>query len=93
MKLEFKTEKIVTLPDRSREVFLEIKPEYQVFIGYLLEGIEGMCYHTIVDDRPEKDNLLKSSKEGYQKLLKVTVTSDFFNEVMNLLADLQGYDI
>jgi|GEM_PF-2294487 len=100
MKLEFRTEKLVTLPDKSREILLDIRPEQQVFIGYLLEGLEGLCYHTIVDYNPNLDNLTEDSESRdtlaatkSEKLMKITVTSDSYETVMEFLANLQGYII
>ncbi|MBW6515466.1 MAG: hypothetical protein K0B81_02480 [Candidatus Cloacimonetes bacterium] len=95
MKLEFNVEDIKTLPDGSKEIYLDIKADCQVFIGYLLEGLDGYCYHTIVDTQndPYQNNCLTNSSHKGKKLMKITTTVDYFSEVESFLRDLQGYEI
>ncbi len=95
MKLEYKIETINTLADRSKEIILDIRPECQIYVGYLLEGLDGHCYHTIIDYPvnmiPDPKN--KRSGKKRMKMMKITVSPDFFPEVRDFLSDLQGYEI
>ena len=95
MKLEFKTESIITRSDGSSEIYLDIRAEYQVFLGYLLEGLDGYCYHTISDPPPEPAKMedQHTSAGNTKKLLKVTVPPDYYQFVKNFLEDIQGYEI
>jgi len=95
MKIEFQTEMIRSLPDGSREIFLDIDPEFQFFVGYLLEGLDGYCYHTIAESPAQIINNSVNTNSGSKnkKLLKITVPPDYYSEVVNFLNDLQGYDL
>lgn len=93
MKIEFKTEKVLIHKDGSKDILLDIRPEYQIFVGYLLEGLDGYCYHTIVDSPVEVEGKIKNAVKLNKKLMKVTVTSDFYSEIVNFLNDIQGYII
>ena len=95
MKLEFQTERTITRSDGSSEIYLDIRPDFQVFLGYLLEGLDGFCYHTISDPPPEPAKMAgqQSSSGNAKKLLKVTVTPAYYQLVKNFLEDIQGYEI
>jgi hypothetical protein len=95
MKLEFRIAEIRNLPDGSKEIILDIKPEYQIFVGYLLEGLDGWCYHTIIDTPEQLTPGMQTADRAKlpAKMMKVTVPPGFFPEVSGFLNDLQGYDI
>jgi len=94
VKIHFQTELIRSLPDGSREIYLNIDPEFQIFIGYLLEGLDGFCYHTIAESpAPVNHDLRNKSNQKNKKLLKITVPPAFYSEIVNFLNDLQGYDL
>lgn len=94
MIIRFATECVETLSDGSIEIYLDIKPEFQIFVGYLLEGLDGYCYHTIVDYPSGKNNSdFGKTDDSKKKLMKITVTPDYYSDIKSFLTDLQGYEI
>lgn len=87
MNIDFKIVSIIELQDGTKEVYLDITPSHQVYLGYLLEGLEGFCYHTISDAPAAKDEI--KTQQPSPKLLKVTIVPDFYQEVMGFLEYLK----
>ena len=77
MKLNFEIETARNLIDGSRELYLVVKPEQEVLIGYMLEVLEGFCYHTIVDFRGKK-------------FMKLTVVADFQERLDSFLSSVKA---
>lgn len=87
MKIPFQIVAVIALDDGSKELYIDIAPSQQVFMGYLLEGLDGYCYHTITDVLPEDIDI-----SAEKKLLKITVVPDYYSEVMQFLSILKEDD-
>ncbi len=72
MKFDFQITNETELADGSKELLLSIKAEQQVFLGYMLEALEGYCYHTITEIMGTK-------------LLKITVVPDLYEDLISFL--------
>ncbi len=66
------------LADKSHLFYLDIPDPLQVLTGYLLEGLDGYCYHTI------------SSLNG-KKLLKITVAPNYYDEMISFFNDMESF--
>jgi hypothetical protein len=72
MRFDFEITSQTELADGSKELLLSIKAEQQVYLGYMLEALEGYCYHTITEIMGEKR-------------LKITVVPDLYEDLISFL--------
>ncbi len=87
MKLPFEIIQTIRLSDGSYDLFINIEPEHQIYLVYVLEAMEGYCFHTIVDARLLGKEFSKSTYT--KKTLKVTVVPDYFEELKGLLSKIK----
>ena len=91
MHIPFQVIHTLKLPDGSYELYLDIAASQQVFLGYLLEGLNDYCYHTITDSQvPFVSNGDSQDNEPGKKLLKITVVPDYYEDVVAFLSHLNS---
>ncbi len=85
MDIKYSIIKHKKLPDGSTELYLDIEPSQQIYLGYILEALDGYCYHTISDIQSSNIIYKKNSQPKNYNLLKLTIVPDYYEEVINLL--------
>ncbi|MFA5498099.1 MAG: hypothetical protein WC327_00950 [Candidatus Cloacimonadia bacterium] len=97
MKIVFDIYDTKELADGSVTITLIVKPELQVYLGSILESLDGYCYHTMTEiDQPAQITPGATATQNNikrQKGLKITTTKGFYEDVMTLLNNLQGYQL
>lgn len=67
------------LDDGVKQYLISIKPENQIFLGYILEGFEGFCnYSTIKKDKT---------------YMQVDISPFFIQEMNEILISLQKIEL
>ena len=75
MNFEIKSQTF--LADNSQRIKLLISGEELVFLGFILEAMEGWCNYTTVKEK--------------QPLLQIDIPADFIDEMHQLLDFLQSW--
>ncbi|MBP7563600.1 MAG: DUF4911 domain-containing protein [Candidatus Cloacimonetes bacterium] len=68
-------------PDQSNSYYIQIPREEVIFMGLILESLEGWCSYTTLD---KKESILlieviKDYKSDFERLLDCIVKHDFIN--------------
>lgn len=87
-KITFEIVRTEKLPDGSSELVLDVESKYQVYLAYILEALDGYCYHTIAD----AGSLGLENYSRHKKFLKIIAVPDYFDDLKCLLNEIRGYE-
>ncbi|HOD54766.1 MAG TPA: DUF4911 domain-containing protein [Candidatus Cloacimonadota bacterium] len=68
-------------PDQSNSYYIQIPREEVIFMGLILESLEGWCSYTTLDKKKSilLIEVIKDYKSDFERLLDCIVKHDFIN--------------